>query len=86
MNEFVLSQNGKVRISRDGTVQINPDSDTAHIDVLEVSRHPKGYNQYAINGWGFQAYKSAAYQLWPKRPWIMWTATGRTTPLTICGR
>ena len=68
VNEFVICQNGKVRINRDGTVQINPDSDTAHIDVLEVSRHPKGYNQYAINGWGFQAYKSAAYQLWPKRP------------------
>ena len=25
-------------------------------------------DRYAVNGWGFQAYKSAAYQLWKKRP------------------
>ena len=61
LQEFVMAQNGKVKIHCDGTVE-------ADDGVLTHTVNPKGYNQYEYDGWSFNAYKSAAFHLWRKRP------------------
>ena len=68
VKEWVEVCNGKVIVDADGSVRLNPDSKTSGIDVLGHQITPKGYNSYEVNGWNFAAYKSAAFQLWKKRP------------------
>jgi len=68
VKEYVVVCNGKAIVDADGTVRLNPDSKSCDFDVLGHQVTPKGYNSYEINGWNFAAYKSAAFQLWKKRP------------------
>ena len=68
VKEYVVVCNGKAIVDADGTVRLNPDSKSSGFDVLGHQINPKGYNSYEINGWNFAAYKSAAFQLWKKRP------------------